>query len=233
MKTGIVIITYNIETRLFILQMECLSLCNDDYAIEIIDNSSNQEMADAIKYHTEIRGHNYRRTHSTTKDSSQSHSFAANAAYQQVKDEYDILFFLDHDCIPVAPFSCDEILGENLFAGIGQKKEKLYFWPGCFMFRNKMINPDIVDFSINREFHLDTGGNLYQLIEKYGEDRCLFFSEAYCQNPEYSGKYDYFSIINDIFWHCIGGSNWFKIKNNEERINRFINAVTEKIKAPE
>jgi len=230
MKTGIIIITYNIETRLFLLQIECIKkFCTDNFVIEIIDNSTNIEIAEAIKYHSCILGLNYNRTYAIIKEYSQSHSFAANAAYQKLKDYYDIIFFLDHDCIPVAPFSCDEILGEKLFAGVMQKKEKIYFWPGCFMFQNKMINAELVDFSVNHIHKLDTGGNLYQLIEYYGEGVCRFFSEGYCQNPEYSGKYDYFSIINDIFWHCIGGSNWFNIKNNDERINKFINAVTEKI----
>lgn len=230
MKTGIVIITFNIDTRIFLLQVEAIrKFCTDDFTIEIIDNSRDKKIAEAIHYHSERLGIQCMRTFSTVHDSSQSHSFAANLSYLLLKDSYDIFFYLDHDCIPVAPFSCEEILGEKLFAGIRQQKSKTYFWPGCFMFRNN-IEHDIIDFSPNSNFQLDTGGNLYHLIEKYGEENAVFFSESYMQNAELSEeKHNFFSIINEMFWHCIGASNWFKVKYHETRINSFINAVTEKI----
>lgn len=230
MKTGIVIITFNIDTRIFLLQIEAIrKFCKDDFAIEIIDNSKDNKIAEAIQYHSERLEIQYRRTISKVKDFSMSHSFAANISYQLLKDSYDILFYLDHDCVPVEPFSCEEILGEKLFAGIKQQKSKTYFWPGCFMFKNH-IDKSVIDFSPNSEFQLDTGGNLYHLIEKYGEHNAVFFSESYMQNEElYAEKHNFFSIINDTFWHCIGASNWFKVLYHEARINSFINAVTEKI----
>lgn len=230
MKTGIVIIIFNIDTRIFLLQAEAIrKFCKDDFTIEIIDNSRDNKIAEAIQYHSERLGIQYRRTISNVKDFSMSHSFAANISYGLLKDSYDILFYLDHDCIPVAPFSCEEILGGKLFAGIKQQKSKTYFWPGCFMLKNT-IEKEIVDFSPNSEFQLDTGGNLYHLVEKYGEENAVFFSESYMQNAELSEqKHNFFSIINDTFWHCIGASNWFKVEYHETRINSFINAVSEKI----
>ena len=231
MKTGIVIITFNIDTRIFLLQIEAIrKFCKDDFTIVIIDNSKDKKIAEAIQYHSERLQIQYRRTISKVKDFSMSHSFAANTSYQLLRDQYDIFFYLDHDCIPVAPFSCEDILGEKLFAGIAQKKSKTYFWPGCFMLRNN-IEKEIVDFSPNSEFHLDTGGNLYHLIEKYGEENSVFFSESYMQIEQLSEVklQNFFSIIHDTFWHCIGASNWFKVVYHETRINSFINAVTEKI----
>lgn len=226
MKTGIIIITFNIDTRIFLLQVDSIrKYCNDDFEIDIIDNSSDNNIAEAIQYHSKRLELNYKRTISRTSDSSGSHSFAANLSYQLFKDKYDIFFYLDHDCIPVKPFSCEAILKDKLLAGLRQEKTKSYFWPGCFMFK-KEAGP--VDFSINREYQLDTGGNTYKLIEKYGEDQCTFFSEAYMQN-ELNEQHNFFSNINDTFWHCIGGSNWFKVGYHEERINSFINAVTQKM----
>lgn len=229
MKTGIVIITFNIDTRIFLLQIEAIRrFCKDDFTIEIIDNSRDKKIAEAIQYHAERLGVSYMRTVSSVKDFSMSHSFAANLSYQLLKDKYDIFFYLDHDCIPVAPFSCEEILGEKLFAGIKQQKSKTYFWPGCFMLKNS-IEKDLIDFSPNSNFQLDTGGNLYQLLEKYGEENAVFFSESYMQNEEMvEEKHNFFSIINDTFWHCIGASNWFKVDYHEARINSFINAVINK-----
>lgn len=220
MRTGIVIITYNIDTRIFLLQIGAIrKLCKDDSTIEVIDNSTDKAQAEAIKYHAGLYSINYTKSMANTQDSSGSHSFAANLAYHIFKDIYDILFFLDHDCIPVDTFSCDEILGDKLIGGVAQQKSKKYFWPGCFMFRKI----EDVDFCFNRELELDTGGNLYQLIEKYGEEECIFFTEEYRQMKD-SDLY-FFSVINGIFWHCIAASNWNKLKNNEERVNAFINEV--------
>lgn len=222
MRTGIVIITYNIDTRIFLLQIGAIrKFCKDDFTIEVIDNSTDNRQAEAIKYHSDLYNISYKKSTATTKDSSGSHSFAANLAYHMFKDCYDILFFLDHDCIPVAPFSCDEILGDKLMAGVAQKKSKKYFWPGCFMFRKV----EDVDFSFNRELQLDTGGNLYQLIEKYGEDACVFFTEEYRQMKD--ADLHYFAVINSIFWHCIAASNWNGLKDNDKRVNAFVNEVGE------
>ena len=41
-----------------------------------------------------------------------------------------IFFFIDHDCIPVREFSVIDILGGgHVAAGIGEEKNKKYFWP--------------------------------------------------------------------------------------------------------
>lgn len=232
MKVGIVVITYNISVELFLLQVGAIKkFCKDEYTIEVIDNSDNPEMAEHVRYHASHLGVNYIKTSSDSKGSSDSHSFAAKLAYHKLRDIYDYFFFLDHDCIPVHDFSVVDILkGGHIAAGIGQEKAKKYFWPGCFMLNNNAVDKDLVDFSTNQEFGLDTGGNLYLLIEKYGEINCVFFSESYHQNPDYISKdYGYYAMINDkMFLHCINGSNWAGKSDHQHRVSSLVNIIKEK-----
>lgn len=232
MKVGIVIITYNISTEVFILQIEAIKkFCKDEYVIHIIDNSSNLEIAKDIKYHAENFGLDYCKTFSSSINSSDSHSFAANLAYQKLKSEYDYFAFLDHDLLPVKFFSVVDILnGGHVIAGLGQGALKKYFWPGVVFFHLEGNDKDIIDFNPSNEFHLDTGGNLYKVVDKYGIDYCIFFNEAYHQNPNFISKsYDSYAMINDgMFLHFINASNWIGAERHEERINSLLNIAREK-----
>lgn len=232
MKLGIIIITYNISSEIFLLQMAALKkFCKDDYVIEIVDNSDNSELSEHIRYHSTIIGINYTKTFSDSKGSSDSHAFASNFAYQKFKNIYDLLLFLDHDCLPVKEFSVIEILkGGHVAAGIGQEKKKKYFWPGLFMLANNAVDKDIVDLGTSEEFGLDTGGNLYRIIEKYGEECCIFFNESYHQNHDFISKdYGYYAMINDqMFLHCVNGSNWANKSDHQKRISSLVNVIKEK-----
>lgn len=226
---GIFIITYNIPVEVFLLQIEAIrKFCKDDsYRIIIADNSSNEEMAEGIKYHATRLALKYVRTKASSVNSSDSHSWAANFIYQLYWRQFQYCFFLDHDCIPVHDFSVSEILGEKVIAGLGQAKDKTYFWPGCVMWNSDKA--PVVDFSPNNEFGLDTGGNLYKVIDEFGESKCVFFDESYHQNPDFKGKYDCFAMINgDMFLHFINGSNWNNEKNNNDRLNSLINITKQK-----
>lgn len=237
MKTGIVIITFNLDSRILILQVEAIrKLCKDtDYTIEIFDNSTDPELAEGLRYHSSIMGGgiNYRKTMSATGNHSDSHSFAANLSYNILQDTYDFFAYLDHDLIPVKPFSVSEILGDKRMAGIGQspKADKKYFWPGCLFWNNKLVIKSRIDFSTNHEYGLDTGGNLYQTIELFGESEFIFFNEKYCQNPGFTdSRYGHYSMINDdMFMHFVNSSNWNPVEGNKERISSLINIAAEKV----
>lgn len=228
MKLGIVIIVYNISSEITILQIEAIKkFCKDDYAIVIIDNSSDPVIAKDIEYHATRLGVNYKKTYPMGLSGSLSHSFAANLSYSLLKGKYDYFAYFDHDLIPVKDFSVVDILGEDkIIAGVGQHG-RTYFWPGCLLFK-KM---DEVDFSPNNTLRLDTGGELRLIIEKYGEEACIFFNEAYVNNTEYTGKtYYYYAMINDsMFMHFVNGSEWNPVENNESRINSLLNIARHKI----
>ncbi len=235
MKVGLVIICYNISSEIFLLQMEAIrKFCKDkDYTIEIIDNSSDEEMAEGIRYHSEsvnMKGElriNYTRTHSSTKDSSDSHCFASNFSYRILKEDYSLFGYLDHDLIPITDFSVEEILGETkMIAGVGQH-HGVYMWPGCLFFR-KMEG---IDFSPNHDLGYDTGGNLYKTIENVGKEHCIFFNEQYFENPYYRKEpYNYYAVINNgMFLHCVALSNWVNLEDHTDRVNSIINIIREKI----
>lgn len=232
MHVGIIIVTYNIPSDVFILQINAIKkFCKDDFTIEIIDNSSDLDIAKDIKYHAEQLDLYYVKTFANSQNGSDSHTWACNFAYQKFKEMYEYVLFLDHDCIPVVPFSVVEILnGGHVMAGLGQGAKKKYMWAGLVMISNERIDMSIVDFSTNSEFGLDTGGNLYKVIEEYGESSCIFFNEAYHQNPYFNGtEYGYYAMLNDgMFLHFVGSSNWMGKARHEERIASLINIAKEK-----
>src|SRR3990167_7040052 len=101
MKVGVVVITYNISTEIFLLQIKAIrKFCKDDFTIEVYDNSTDQPIYERIYYHSTRLELNYTKTFAGGKNSSDSHSFSANLAYQKLKDKYEMIFFIDHDCLP-------------------------------------------------------------------------------------------------------------------------------------
>jgi hypothetical protein len=234
MKVAICVIVYNLNSRVFILQMEAIKmLCTDeDYTIEVVNNSDNQELSDSIKHQAGVHGVSYREVVSGTKDPSHSHAFAANFAYQKIKDQYDAILFLDHDAIPIQKFSVIEMLGGKYIGGVLSGRELNYFWPGCVCIDNSRIDKDLVDFSPNNDLRLDTGGELRHLKEKYGDEGCRYFDEVGAQNEammHHKHYYFYMLIYNKTFLHFLAGSNWPNSEQHEKRINSLINITQTKI----
>lgn len=232
-KVGIVIITYN-NANLIVKQVECLNkFCKDDFDVIIIDNSTDKGVIDAIQYYNQTLKCEYYKTNAASKNGSSSHAFACNVAYNKLKDKYKYLFFLDHDNFLVKGFSIVDTLQDKVIAGLGQGGGKRdYFWAGCVMFDNSVINQSLVNFSPCSEYGLDTGGMLYKVIEDCGKEKCVFFNEAYHQNNQFTGTfYDFYSMLHDeTFMHFINSSNWAKAEKNEERINTLLSILEHKIK---
>lgn len=234
MKIGIVVITFNLDSRIFLLQMECIKrFCKDrDYTIEIVDNSDGEEFAEGIKHHAGEQSVNYRKVHSGNKDFSKSHSFAANFAYRMLKDSYDMFFYLDHDCIPVKEFSVERILEGGIMAGVRSGLKIDYFWPGCLMWNNLQIEQELINFNPINELRADTGGELYRVIDMYGKEMCIFFDEIGCENPDFNATplyYFYMMIYKETFMHFLNASNWNPTEENEKRLSSLINIANNKI----
>jgi len=131
--TGIIIITFNTPLEVLKLQLANIKkFCKDDYTIEVIDNSrTKHDMTKDIA----LSYGNYARTGLPKRDPSNSHGAACDFAYKLLKHKYDTFLFLDHDCIPVKPFSVVEILGDKQLGGVLQGvSDTKYLWIGCFMF---------------------------------------------------------------------------------------------------
>jgi len=225
---AIIIVTYNVPDLIIHQAKHLQHFCKDNYELIVVDNSTNQNAIDAIKWHCDNLDVRLIKTNSSTVMGSDSHAFAANIAYHLIHSEnfYTHYFFLDHDCFPIKPFSVVEILQDKEIAGLGQvRKGKHYFWAGCVMFPHYTEG---IDFSTNHEYGLDTGGNLYKVIDKYGMDRCTFFSEEYEQNPHFNKSfYNFYSLIHQkSFFHFLNSSNWNNAADNQERINSLLNILS-------
>jgi len=220
--TGILIIFYNVPKLLLVQHDYLKRFCTGDYELIVVDNSTDPESIEAICYHSKRLGLEYLKTNAASMNGSQSHAFALTLAYQKYKNKYDILVTLDHDCIPIRPFSPAQILASKKIAGLGQQKGNVtYMWPGCTMFRTEVE----MDFSIvaNR----DTGGATNKAIQAVGKANCTFFNEEYAENPSFNkSQYNFYALINNkMFAHFINGSNWAGSADNEERLNSLFNEL--------
>lgn len=228
MKVCICIIVYNLDHRIFIFQIESIKkYCTDDYAIEVIDNSTHKEKSEAIKYHAGIQEVNYRKTEPGEIDSSQSHAFAANLSYKMLFEFYDAFFYLDHDLIPVKPFSVSQILEENDCAGVKVGIETKSLWAGCVMWK-KTIPVELIDFTPIHDLRLDTGAGFYKVIDQY---KCFFFDEVGCFNEQFKDTklyYFYMMIYSGTFMHFLNASDWNPTKNNEQRLNSLMNIAMQR-----
>lgn len=231
-ELAIIIVVYN-NANLILRQIQCIRhFCKDTYDVIVIDNSDKDGYSDNIRYYAETNDCIYKKTKASDSNSSEGHVFACNLSYVLFRDTYRYFFYLDHDNFPVKPFSVKEILSGKLMAGLGQLKPsgKKYFWPGCLMWDNTIIDTSLIDFGTNQEYGLDTGGNLYRFVERYGEEQCCFFNEEHEQNPYFrKSSYDFYSMINNgMFMHFINSSNWNPMENHEERMNSLLNVLTDK-----
>lgn len=230
-EVAIVIVAFN-DARLIEKQIECINLfCQDSFEIVIVDNSEVESASEQIKKLTEENECVYIKTNSLDKDFSISHSSACNAAYAELKERYDYFLFLDHDNFPIKPFSVRLMLDACLIGGIPQfRGERIYFWAGFVMFNNTYIDNDLVDFSINRELGLDTGGNLYKLLE-INNICSLYFDEVHEEIPNYTGENNTYALIADgTFQHNIKSSNWNNSPDHEVRINKLYELLEQNIK---
>lgn len=230
MKVSIVVVVYNLPAEVTILQVNAIrKFCKDEHEIFIIDNSTDRRLEEGTRYHSGQLGVQYMKTHASSKNGSDSHSFAANLSYQRLKNSAPVIAYLDHDVIPVTSFSFVEILGEKLIAGLGQGDKTPYYWPGMVFWRNDIVDKELIDFSPLPG--MDTGASFCKIIDKYGKDQCIFFNESYHENPYFKHpKYGFYSMINDqMFMHYVNSSNWNFVSGNDERLNSLINITRELI----
>ena len=201
---AIIVIQFNTPNNVSELQKQAIEkFCLDKYDLHIIDNSPNKL------------------PHNLTNPT-ESHSWALNFAKQNISINYDYTLYLDHDCIPIVPFSVFQTLNNYNVAGLPQVNNNInYFWPGCFMV-SKSVNTDF-NFDFSHELKLDTGGGTRILFEN---ENCIYFSEKHLPiNNQITGYYTFYSFINDTFIHFINTSNWNIQKDNDKRIDLLCNFV--------
>jgi hypothetical protein len=220
----IVIIVFNLDGRVFDLQIESIKkFCLDNYSIHIYDNSSDDFMSDVIYHKAMSHEVNYTRVTSEAVDPSHSHAYAANYAFNDLYHDTEYFFFLDHDCIPVKTFSVVSILGNNIAAGVQQGFETKYFWAGMFMFNNHKVKKQFINFNPIHKLRIDTGGMNYKIFRNYPKE-CVWLDEVGVKNETIEDEFYYYYLMlnNRGFIHFINTSNWRGVPNTENRITSLI-----------
>lgn len=241
-KVLIITVAYG-SSRLIIKQNELIKrFCKDEnFEHIVIDNSKVDNVLNELNSFLETNKGAFKlhRTNFDIGDNSQSHALALNWAYSVYKESCDYCFFIDHDCFPVKDFSVVEMLENKVHGGLiqlrqpkneeGKEVDFFYFWAGFFMFNNNKIGRSLIDFSPNRQFGLDTGGNLYPLFYIYKKEQYFESSETKHLNPQFEGE-EYAMLHNEGFLHFINGSNWSGRENHELRLESLYGILEEKIK---
>lgn len=243
-------------------QARCIKrFCKDkEYDILVIDNSNIETQRENIQQQCESLGVKYFKVESDIikpkrMAASDDHAFALKYAFNKFKDEYDYIFFLDHDIFPIKDFSVVELLKLNtenklIAAGLPQGSNKTFFWAGCFLLNMRDVDLSLIgNFSPIAGLGLDTNGDTHKLLEVYEKDRFCFFNEEFITNNHFlhiiSNKQDevrqngggevndpykeYQLIANATFLHFRGGSNYVSCVLYAERMGSLFNVLNEKI----
>ena len=216
-KVGMVTVAYN-HPELIRWQLPLLDhFCTDgDYEVVVVDNS--YERSSEIQHLAGAR--RYLKTDCDMRGTSQSHIHALVSSYEQLRDDYDLLAYLDHDLFPVAPFSVESILDGYELAGVplsGDPNRPAYdpalraLWAGFLLIRNRPEYHDLIDLNGNYAYGFDSGGNIYKLVEHVGHDRVRWIDQRLVDNPRHQGypNYNYYAeLCGGGFVHFIDGSGW-------------------------
>jgi len=233
-KLAVVIIAFN-RVDLIVQQAKCMrKFCLDDYDLIVVDNSNDPGVSAHLLSLSGELGFEYFQTRIVSSDGSVNHATACNMAYQKYCIHYGYFLFLDHDCFPVKSFSVSAVLSGKIIAGMPQTKPtRIYFWPGCLMINNNRILHSLVDFAPNSALGLDTGGNLFKVIDYYGLEQCFFLDEEHVKNPSFNKSfYDFYALINSgVFMHFINASNWNNSAENTLRVESLYRILAEKIES--
>jgi len=224
MQTGIIVIVFNLDVRVFNLQIESIKkFCKDDYTIQVIDNSTDEILSEKIYHAACDLDVNYSKIKTDALDPSHSHAAAANLAFKNLYHEYDYFFFLDHDCIPVKPFSVVSILGNNIAAGVQQGFETKYFWAGMFMFNKHRVKKNYINFNPIQRLRIDTGGMNYRIFKQHPKE-CIWLDEVGVKNETIEDEFYYYYLMLNKggFIHFINTSNWRGVPNTKNRITSLI-----------
>lgn len=240
---------------MFIELQVCLikKYCQDDnYDIIVIDNSNISSCENEIRRICENLQVEYHKVDSKKiKDPSRSHGFALNYGFVKFKNDYDCMFFLDHDLFPTMPFSVAKILGFDtdnrlIAAGLVQGSSIQFFWAGCFILNLKDVDSALLgDFSPNSGIGMDTNSHSSNLLKVYDKKSFYYFDEQFIindhlieairnknQNEEISGDdahKEYQLINNGMFFHFRSGSNWTGSVYFGERIGSLFSKLNEKL----
>lgn len=220
------IIVFNTD-RFIALQSELINF-HVGGDILIVDNSSDYSISKKLKDFADIHAISYLKTSINENDFSKSHAYAASIVLEMYRNDYDSIFLLDHD---IFPFKEIDLPTEFYLAGVQQIRKSPkeleteiilnYLWPGCLFINTAALKGIEIDLhpQVVSEIFLDTGGGLYKLI-KGNEDKIKYLAERHEED---------YSIIDESWMHFRKGSNWANETGHQERIERLMEKLQEKL----
>lgn len=208
----------NFQSPQFVVeQVLRIEKCLKPDHVVVFDNSRNDDFCADIQEQANLCGVEYVRLNFDEGDGSRHHGMALNAAYQQLKSDYEIIGLFDHDVFPFKESDIFERAKDYVFCGLKQVKEdKEYFHPGTIFLNTYKLSGEKIDFSPIPG--MDTGGQLWDIIKFLKHNQTLAFSYQFEPTLEYE-------IVNDCLMHFVKGSNWNKgdeIKHRERLAKLFV-----------
>ncbi|MCQ2520930.1 MAG: hypothetical protein MJ105_01000 [Lachnospiraceae bacterium] len=213
-----------------------LENCEGTYLHLIVDNSNKKmdgEIEDVCNMHSHVV---YVRQPSAMKLGAYDHSVALNWACYQILEKVHInnlkIVFLDHDI-----FLMKKIEFESIFHG-GQKvwgyscrhepqKKGWYLWPGLFAIDCTQFESKVHFDFMSSQLYGDTGSMNYETIFCKLNKSELAFSDRKNlrimpgeKALENDNQKNLVQIFDDTWMHIIGGSNWAKSENFDEKLKR-------------
>ena len=154
-------------------------------------------------------------------------NWAFNRFMRWEKDTIHVI--IDSDMFFINDISFNELLGDNDFAGVHQRREHLdYLWNGIMVFRgSELPDKNHVDFRLDTidSVRTDCGGRTYFWLKRNPDLKIRWIehtrhndvskSELLPESvrAEYKSEYN-FQFIEDFILHSRGGSNWNKDSEN-------------------
>lgn len=207
MRIGIITVTFNVA---YFIQRQIDSFGKYTKGeLIVVDNSDNLDASNNVRQICKGNGVKFIKTLFNEKDSSKSHGYACNCGLAYFKEDYDVLFFVDHDLFPVKEVDLEALIEGYKVVGVPQFKDgNVYFWPGCVMMRTDLD----VDFMPRPG--LDTGAGFVDIVNSTPQEEIGFMDEV--NTEEFSRIYD------GSFIHFRNGSNWKKDPKHDLRVSKLI-----------
>ena len=207
MKIGIFVVAFNnsVFTERQIISLK--KYIRNNFDLVYIDNSTIETDIENVckryNVHYEKNEFNF-----DSSNPSYHHSHSLNYLYIKYKNYFDYFVFLDHDIFLMDYLDFNNY--KNNFTGVHQERfNQGYLWPGCLYVNGR---PDL-DFTPCPGF--DTGGRLKDIIKNV-----KYIDELKYKNQHFNKSYyDFYSIIDNKWFHFVNGSNWNNSNNHQERLD--------------
>lgn len=209
MEIGIFVVAFNnsVFTERQIISLK--KYIRNKFDLVYIDNSTTENnIKDVCIKHNM----NYEKnTNQRYNEPSIDHSSTLNYIYNKHKDKYNTFMFLDHDIFLYDYLDFNDYIEYDFIGAKQERDTRIYLWPGCLI-----VNGNY-DLNFLPLPGLDSGGGLTNLIK---DKKVLFLEEKHEKNNDFNKSYyDFYSIIDNKWFHFVNGSNWNYTNDHQERID--------------